>query len=60
MNLILFMISLAGALSLIFLVAYIWSVSAGQMDDLETPAHRILRNDNKIKLLKDKKGRLHE
>jgi cbb3-type cytochrome oxidase maturation protein len=55
MNLILFMVSIAGALSFIFVVAYLWSVSAGQMDDLETPAHRILKNDSKIKILKDSK-----
>lgn len=60
MNLILFMVSVAGLLSLLFLVAYVWSVSAGQMDDLETPAHRILKNDSKIKVLQDNKGRSNE
>lgn len=60
MNLILFMVSVAALLSLLFVVAYMWSVSTGQMDDLETPAHRILKNDSKIKILKDNKGNLHE
>jgi cbb3-type cytochrome oxidase maturation protein len=32
-------------LALIFLAAFIWSVRSGQMDDLETPAHRILGDD---------------
>lgn len=60
MNLILFMVVIAGSLSLLFVMAYIWSVSSGQMDDLETPALRILKNENKIKVLKDNKGNLHE
>lgn len=32
-------------LALIFLAAFIWAVRSGQMDDLETPAHRILGDD---------------
>ena len=32
-------------LALLFLAAFIWSVKSGQMDDLETPAHRILGED---------------
>ena len=32
-------------LALVFLAAFIWSVRSGQMDDLETPAHRILGED---------------
>ena len=32
-------------LALIFLAGFIWSVRSGQMDDLETPAHRILGED---------------
>ena len=60
MNLILFMISIAGTLSLVFVAAYMWSVSTGQMDDLETPAHRILKNETKMKVLKDNKGNSHE
>ena len=60
MNLILFMVSVAGLLSLLFVIAYLWSVSTGQMDDLETPALRILKNENKIKVLQDNKGNQHE
>jgi cbb3-type cytochrome oxidase maturation protein len=29
-------------LALLFLAMFIWSVKSGQMDDLETPAHRLL------------------
>jgi cbb3-type cytochrome oxidase maturation protein len=36
-------------LALIFLAAFIWSVRSGQMDDLETPAHRILGEDEERK-----------
>ncbi len=36
-------------LALIFLGAFIWSVRSGQMDDLETPAHRILSEDEERK-----------
>ncbi|MCG6948002.1 MAG: cbb3-type cytochrome oxidase assembly protein CcoS [Acidobacteria bacterium] len=32
-------------LALLFLAMFIWSVRSGQMDDLETPAHRILGED---------------
>ena len=32
-------------LALLFLAAFIWSVRSGQMDDLETPAHRIFGED---------------
>ena len=33
-------------LALLFLVGFIWSVRAGQLDDLDTPAHRILGEDD--------------
>jgi len=36
-------------LALLFLAAFIWSVKSGQMDDLETPAHRILGDDEERK-----------
>lgn len=48
MNLLYFMIPASLILSLIFLVFFIWSVRKGQYDDLETPAHRILfENESK-------------
>ncbi|MDH3815605.1 MAG: cbb3-type cytochrome oxidase assembly protein CcoS [Acidobacteriota bacterium] len=36
-------------LALLFLAAFIWSVKSGQIDDLETPAHRILGEDEERK-----------
>jgi cbb3-type cytochrome oxidase maturation protein len=30
-----------------FLVAFLWSVKDGQFDDIESPANRILFNNNK-------------
>ena len=33
-------------LALLFLVGFIWSVKSGQLDDLETPAHRIFGEDD--------------
>ena len=33
-------------LALVFLAAFIWSVRAGQLDDLETPAVRILGEED--------------
>ena len=36
-------------LALLFLAMFIWSVRSGQMDDLETPAHRILGEDEERK-----------
>lgn len=43
------MILLLGAsliVALVFLVAFIWSVKAGQYDDDFSPAHKILFDDN--------------
>ncbi len=31
-----------------FLVAFLWSVKDGQFDDIESPAERILFNNNEI------------
>ena len=33
-------------LALLFLIGFIWSVRSGQLDDLETPAHRIFGEDD--------------
>jgi cbb3-type cytochrome oxidase maturation protein len=33
-------------LALVFLAAFIWSVRSGQLDDLETPALRILGEED--------------
>ena len=36
-------------LALLFLAAFIWSVRSGQLDDLETPALRILGEEDERK-----------
>lgn len=45
MNILALMIPMALVLGVGFVAAFWWATSAGQFDDLETPAHRIL-NDN--------------
>lgn len=46
MNIVVFMIPTALFLSACFLFAFIWAVSQGQYDDVETPSYRILIDDN--------------
>lgn len=46
MNIILLMVPMALLLGVGFVVAFFWATSEGQFDDLETPAHRILKDDN--------------
>ena len=61
MSTIMFMVSIALLLSLGFVLAYLWALSQGQFDDLETPVHRILKNDCNInKDIKNNKGNLNE
>ncbi|AGH95438.1 cbb3-type cytochrome oxidase assembly protein CcoS [Pseudobdellovibrio exovorus] len=43
---ILFMVAIALYLALGFVVACLWALEKGQFDDLETPALRILKNDD--------------
>lgn len=45
MNIIYFLLPLALGLGLGFMVAFIFSSKNGQFDDLETPAHRMLLDD---------------
>lgn len=45
MNILFLMIPMALILGFVFIAIFFWAVSNGQLDDLETPAHRIL-NDN--------------
>ena len=45
MMLILFMVGIALILSLVFVGCYLWSLASGQMDDLETPALRMLKDE---------------
>ncbi len=45
MNILFLMIPIALLLGFIFVLGFIWAVNDGQMDDLETPAIRILNDD---------------
>ncbi|MGE0762573.1 MAG: cbb3-type cytochrome oxidase assembly protein CcoS [Bdellovibrionales bacterium] len=47
MNILVLMIPITFLLSAGFLAAFIWVVKSGQYDDTETPAHRILVDENK-------------
>lgn len=49
MNILTLMIPMALLLGVGFVVAFFWATSKGQFDDLETPAHRILNDDNERK-----------
>lgn len=46
MNIIYLMIPISLLLGGGFLAAFVWSVQSGQNDDLETPALRILEDDD--------------
>lgn len=46
MNVIYFMIPVALLMAAGFIAACIWALSSGQFDDLETPAMRMLKNDD--------------
>ncbi len=45
MNILFLMIPIALLLGFIFVLGFIWAVNDGQMDDLDTPAIRILNDD---------------
>jgi cbb3-type cytochrome oxidase maturation protein len=51
MNVIYFMIPIALLLAGGFIAACIWALSSGQFDDLDTPAMRMLKNDD-FKIIK--------
>ena len=46
MNIVMLLLPIALLLGFGFLAAFIWGVSRGQFDDLETPAHRVLLPDS--------------
>jgi len=51
------MVSVALLLTISFVASYLWALSRGQFDDLETPAHRILKDDlSKINNNKENKN----
>ncbi len=45
MNSIYFLIPLAGLMLIVAVAAFFWAVRSGQFDDLDTPATRILFDD---------------
>ncbi len=55
MEIIIVLLPLALLLGLLFVLSFIWAVRRGQYDDLETPKHRMLIDEdnyvNKRKLL---------
>ena len=46
MNIIYLLLPLALLLALVFVIFFLWATRHHQFDDLETPAHRILLDDN--------------
>lgn len=46
MKILVFIIPLAIALGLFFLFAFIWATRSGQYEDMDTPAQRILLDDD--------------
>lgn len=57
MEIISFLIPLALILAVFFIAGFIWMTRNGQYDDLETPRHRMLLEDNK-KVTHTKEGEL--
>lgn len=53
MEIMTILIPLAILLALFFIGGFIWMTTKGQYDDLETPAMRILLEDNKINIKTD-------
>ncbi|MBX2994948.1 MAG: cbb3-type cytochrome oxidase assembly protein CcoS [Bdellovibrionaceae bacterium] len=45
MSVLILMIPMALLMGLGFLAAFLYGVNDGQFDDVETPAHRILKNE---------------
>lgn len=45
MSLVYLILPVALALVALFVVAFLWSVKSGQLDDLDTPASRMLHDD---------------
>lgn len=48
MSVLLLMIPMALVLGLGFVFAFMWAAKSEQFDDVETPAHRILFEDDKM------------
>ena len=48
MEIIYFLLPIALCLAVFFIGSFIWSAKKGQYDDLDTPAHRMLLDDEAI------------
>lgn len=48
MNILYLLIGCSVLLALVFLLAFFWAMKDGQNDDMETPAMRILFEDEKV------------
>ncbi|EQC43771.1 cbb3-type cytochrome oxidase assembly protein CcoS [Bacteriovorax sp. Seq25_V] len=48
MNVIYFMLPLALILGALFVGLFVWATKSGQYDDLDTPAKRMLFDDDKL------------
>jgi cbb3-type cytochrome oxidase maturation protein len=46
MELVYYLLPLALSLGALFLLGFLFAVRAGEFDDLDTPAHRILLDDD--------------
>lgn len=57
MNTLILMALMALLLSAGFVAGYLWALSNGQYEDLDTPARRILKNDEPTPITTE--GKLH-
>jgi cbb3-type cytochrome oxidase maturation protein len=58
MQVIVILLSVSFLIALGFLIAFLWSVKSGQLDDLFSPAHRILFDKTKKKINSNKTRKL--
>ena len=57
MSLITFVLPLAACLAVFWLLAFAWSARTGQMDDLDSPAARMLHDDEEPRLQESEEDR---
>ena len=48
MSVLFFSVPIALLLAFIFVAAFVWSTKKGQFDDLDTPAHKMLLDDEEV------------
>jgi cbb3-type cytochrome oxidase maturation protein len=48
MNVLIFLVPTAIVVAGVFVGLFIWATKKGQFDDLETPAHKMLLDDEKV------------